>query len=210
LTTTFFASKPAIAVIGLACGLTLAGGVATAASSGGGSVKACVNAKGYLATAIKGKCAHGTHALKLNLKGARGAKGQPGTKGASGSSSAYVGIDHTSILDPLSGTAMTVESIAAVPAGHYIVSWDFEGMNANISGTAASSMLCHLDAGSLSTINRTVSLATGNLAVVAATSAITTTAAGSIHVDCTATGGTTVFGDSGDLVATPVAAETVG
>jgi hypothetical protein len=73
-----FARTPLTALIALACGLCLVGGVATAASKAHGSAKACVSKKGALSLLHHAKCPKGSHHVTL------GAKGAPGPRGAAG------------------------------------------------------------------------------------------------------------------------------
>jgi hypothetical protein len=77
-----FARTPLTALIAFACGLCLAGGVATAASKAHGSAKACVSKKGALSLLHHAKCPKGSHHVTLGAKGPRGLPGPRGTAGA--------------------------------------------------------------------------------------------------------------------------------
>jgi hypothetical protein len=79
-----FARTPLTAVLAFACGLSLAGGIATAASRSTGSAKACISKKGVLSLLHHGKCAKGTHKIKLGAQGPKGAKGGSGPRGLPG------------------------------------------------------------------------------------------------------------------------------
>lgn len=70
-------------IAGLA-GLTLAGGIATAASKAPSPVKACTNAKHVLTLLSGGKCAKGSHLVSIGVTGPRGAQGAQGIQGVQG------------------------------------------------------------------------------------------------------------------------------
>jgi hypothetical protein len=137
MTRKYLTSKPAIAAIAFALGITLTGGVAAVAASKPTSVKACVDSHHFLATASKHKCPQGTHALTIGVKGPRGARGSNGAKGSNGLSQVLVGEDLSStITEGFGEDYVNVLLIPDAPAGNYLVTYTLEIHDTASSGAA--------------------------------------------------------------------------
>jgi hypothetical protein len=182
-------SKPAIASMSFVLGLTLAGGVAAVAATKTGPVKACESTKGFLATATKGKCPRGTHLVSLGARGPRGAKGTAGTNALSAD---YLGNDLTINLAGgiLPSTAATVLTIPKVPAGNYVVTYDYSAQVVGGDISDSGTLQCQLIVGSQADRTTSQYLAGGaSIGTVTAVETVFPTTGGSISVKCAGLGG---------------------
>lgn len=135
--------------IGLAVAVVFGGGMATASVRTPVTVKACVDKHGSLSLLSKGKCATGTHPLRIGVTGPRGTAGaagpagvpgNPGPSGAAGPSGA-VGPSGPSDVYAWAGELNQTTPASAVvtaPAGNYVVRW--QGFAAN----GGASVYCYM------------------------------------------------------------------
>jgi hypothetical protein len=114
--------------IGLAVALVFGGGMATASVKTPATVKACADKHGSLSLLSKGKCATGTHLLRIGVTGPRGAAGAAGPAGVPGNPgpSGAVGPSGPSDVYAWAGNLNQTQPASAVltaPAGNYVVRW---------------------------------------------------------------------------------------
>jgi hypothetical protein len=128
------------AALGFAVGVTLTGGIAVAATSSTGAVKACKTSHDVLDLATNsGHCPKGDTKVSVGARGARGAqglRGVPGTPGQPGK-------------DGKQGPGASTSSAQASPAGTIV-----DGPTIAV-GTTGLSVLTHCQAGQQSRISLT-------------------------------------------------------
>lgn len=77
-------AKAAMAALAFTIGMTLAGGIATAAGGEPKGVKACVSKADALTLRVKGRCPTGSRHLTLDVPGRAGPRGPKGSPGKNG------------------------------------------------------------------------------------------------------------------------------
>ncbi|MDX6253876.1 MAG: hypothetical protein QOJ11_210 [Frankiales bacterium] len=135
--------------IGLAVAVVFGGGMATASVRTPATVKACADKHGSLSLLSKGKCATGTHLLRIGVTGPRGAAGAagpagvpgnpgpsgavgpPGAVGPSGPSDVYAWAGDLNQTHPAS-------AVLTAPAGNYVVRWQ------GFADHAGASVYCYM------------------------------------------------------------------
>jgi hypothetical protein len=191
-----------------ALGATLASGVAAVASSNGKAVKTCETSKGYVVSAAKNRCPHGSHEQTVATRGPRGQRGPKGSAGKAGTDAKVTALAGTGPNEDvlLAGNTSVVHYLSA-PAGTYVVSWEANFQNHG-AGDGEASVHCEPSGGVHAYPGSNVFVPTGAVITENGEATMTLAEAGDINLLCVAVGSEAVDANDSTLIAIPVSSVT--
>jgi hypothetical protein len=184
------------------CGITLASGVAAVAASSAKSVKSCENSHGYLVSAAKKTCPHGSHQVTIAEQGPRGAPG------ANGISTAIAGQEH--FVNEFTDDYSDVSTIADAPAGNYAVSYQIIAYPISNGVSGDYTFECVLDYADDTVLETSEVVSAPHSAVESGNDLVSLAKAGPITLTCHADGAPTISLSSAHLMAIQIDKLTTG